>query len=140
MFPDVGGQNPCFVKSNSLLFLRKNFVKVAEFRRGVRKWGCRNTQNSLLIPVFCCMAFAVESSYTASILAYMPVQIKSPRFCGIFHALTLVWAKNAPFYAIISCFLYPPHFPIVNTLRNSPKILYKHRNKIIKHRRKNWIL
>ena len=40
----------------------------------------------------------------------MPIQIKSPRFCGIFHALTSVWAKNALFYAIISRFLYTPPF------------------------------
>ena len=42
-----------------------DFVKVAEIRRGGRKLGRRNTKNSLLIPVFCCMEFAVESYYTA---------------------------------------------------------------------------
>ncbi len=40
-------------------------MKVAEMRRGGRKMGHRNVKNSLLIPVFCCMAFAVEYWYTA---------------------------------------------------------------------------
>ena len=53
-------------------------------------------------------------SPSASILGYTVSYIKSPQFRGIFHALTMVYAKNAPFYAIIFRFLYNPRFPIVN--------------------------
>ena len=49
-------------------------------------------------------------SPSASILGYTVSYIKSPQFCGIFHELTLVYAKIAPFYAIIFCFLYNPPF------------------------------
>lgn len=40
-------------------------MKVAEMRCGGQKWDRRNASKSLLIPVFCCMAFAVEYWYTA---------------------------------------------------------------------------
>ena len=40
-------------------------MKVAGIGRDGRKWGCENYESSLLIPVFCCMAFAVEYWYTA---------------------------------------------------------------------------
>lgn len=41
-------------------------MKVAGIGRDGRKWGCENYESSLLIPVFCCMAFAVEYCHTAS--------------------------------------------------------------------------
>ena len=41
-------------------------MKVAEMWRGWRKMGCRNVKNSLLIPVFCCMAATQEYWHTAS--------------------------------------------------------------------------
>ena len=62
-------------------------------------------------------------SPSASILAYMPIQTKSPRFCGIFHALTLVWAKYGAFSAQIYVILYNAHFGRVNGISKRPDIV-----------------
>lgn len=48
--------------------------------------------------------------YPASILGYTVSHLKVPQFRGIFHALSMVYAKNAHFYAIIFRFLYTPPF------------------------------
>ena len=90
-----------------------DFVKVAEIRRDGENWRCRNTQNSLLIPVFCCMAFAVEYWYTARnknvplgtffiVLAQAWVELE-PTVAGSNHRkkadgniLACSWQKNQP--------------------------------------------
>lgn len=74
----------------------------------------KSFKNSLQIPVIV-ISNTVKYYNSASILAYMPVQIKSPQFCGIFHALTSVWTKITPFYTQKHPFLYKAPFSIVKS-------------------------
>ena len=65
-----------------------DFLKSPRTRRSISKDG-KNAIFTLLIPVNC-ISNTVKYYNSASILRIMVSYIKTPQFCGIFHALTLV--------------------------------------------------